>query len=445
MELKQLIIKGLYGYYDYDVKFNSDMTFLYGKNGCGKTTILNIVESIITGEIYKLSDYNFISIELFFGDEASEEKIYIEYQNEKILLIFKKNEHILNLKNSESENINLEISDQDREREIPNIYFKRYPILVDISKTFNYIYLPLNRINHKYRLDRIRLARRILYRRRSVNNDENLLENISCIIRENYRNIEYEISKVNDKFRDNILKSFLISKNYYNINKIINTIIKDKRFVSELDNIQKTYLGILTELDIVNDNDLQESKKAFSKIIDDMRSFYIENKKRDGLIDLVLRYQEIMKIKDIIELAKLMEKEKCRLREPLELFLNTMNDFIKDESDSKEIYMDNFGKVYFKMDNTKDKIEITNLSSGEKQLLIFFTYLIFEVDRDSKAIFVVDEPELSLHLSWQKQFVKKIRDINPNIQLIFATHAPEIVGGNYDKMVELKKIFNKYE
>lgn len=445
MELKQLIIKGLYGCYDYYVKFNNDMTFLYGKNGCGKTTILNIVESIITGELYKLSDYNFISIELFFGDEASEGKIYIEYQKEKILVIFKKNKYILNLKNSESENINLEVSNQDREREITNIYFKKYPILVDICKTFNYIYLPLNRINHKSRLVRIRLARRTLYRRKSVNNDENLLENISYIIRDHYRSIEYAISKVNDKFRDNILKSFLISKKYYDSNAIINTIITDKEFVGELDNIQKTYLEILTELGIVDDNELQESKRVFCKIIDDMRSYYIENKKGDGHIDLVLKYQEIMKIKDIIELAKLMETEKSRLREPLKLFLNTMNDFVKDESDSKEIYIDDFGNVYFQIENTGEKIEITNLSSGEKQLLIFFTYLIFEVDRDKKAIFVVDEPELSLHLSWQKQFVKKIRDINPNIQLIFATHAPDIVGGNYDKMVELKKTFNKYE
>lgn len=442
MELKQLIIHGLYGRYDYDVKFNSDMTFLYGKNGCGKTTILNIVESIITGEIYKLFDYNFISIELIFGEETTKERINIEYKNENILVIFKNNKHILNLKNLKLKNMDLEAYDQVRE--INRIYFEKYPILIDICKTFNYIYLPLNRINHKSRLVRIRLPRRVSYRR-TVNHDENLLDNISYIIRENYRTIEYAISKVNDKFRDSILKSFLISKKYYDINAIINTVITDKEFIGELDNIQKTYLDILAELDIVDDNELQESKEVFSKIIDDMRSFYIENKKEDGLIDLVLRYQEIMKIKDIIELAKLMETEKSRLREPMKLFLNTMNDFVKDESDSKEIYIDNFGNVYFQIENTGEKIEITNLSSGEKQLLIFFTYLIFEVDRDKKAIFVVDEPELSLHLSWQKQFVKKIRDINPNIQLIFATHAPEIVGGNYDKMIELKKVFNKYK
>ena len=79
------------------------------------------------------------------------------------------------------------------------------------------------------------------------------------------------------------------------------------------------------------------------------------------------------------------------------------------------------------------------MSSGEKQLLTFFANLIFNVDRKSSGIFVVDEPELSLHLSWQKIFVDKAININNNIQLIFATHAPEIIGRYRDKMFRLEK------
>ena len=52
---------------------------------------------------------------------------------------------------------------------------------------------------------------------------------------------------------------------------------------------------------------------------------------------------------------------------------------------------------------------------------------------------MVDEPELSLHLSWQKMFIDKAMRINQNMQLIFATHAPEIVGCHRDKMVKLIK------
>lgn len=49
VKLVDLLIEGLYGCYNYNVKFNTDVTFLYGMNGCGKTTVLNITEAIITG------------------------------------------------------------------------------------------------------------------------------------------------------------------------------------------------------------------------------------------------------------------------------------------------------------------------------------------------------------------------------------------------------------
>ena len=49
MKLKKLIVKKLHDAYDYSVDFNNDITFLYGTNGCGKTTVLNITEAIITG------------------------------------------------------------------------------------------------------------------------------------------------------------------------------------------------------------------------------------------------------------------------------------------------------------------------------------------------------------------------------------------------------------
>lgn len=64
--------------------------------------------------------------------------------------------------------------------------------------------------------------------------------------------------------------------------------------------------------------------------------------------------------------------------------------------------------------------------------------------KDKKSgIFVVDEPELSLHLSWQKIFIDKVLEVNKNIQLIFATHAPEIIGTRRNKMFKLEKKYTK--
>lgn len=47
MIIKRLEIKNLHGIYNYNVSFNDDLTFIFGENGCGKTTILDIVSSIV--------------------------------------------------------------------------------------------------------------------------------------------------------------------------------------------------------------------------------------------------------------------------------------------------------------------------------------------------------------------------------------------------------------
>ena len=100
-----------------------------------------------------------------------------------------------------------------------------------------------------------------------------------------------------------------------------------------------------------------------------------------------------------------MEQEKASIMQPMETFLNTMNSFIGHNEEGKELCINSDGQIYFKTKYSKDKISIQHLSSGEKQLITFFANLIFMVKDKSSGIFVVDEPELSLHLSWQKTFI----------------------------------------
>ena len=64
------------------------------------------------------------------------------------------------------------------------------------------------------------------------------------------------------------------------------------------------------------------------------------------------------------------------------------------------------------------------------------------MDQRKTSIVIVDEPELSLHLSWQRMFIKKSLEVGKGVQLIFATHSPEIIGkyGNY--AYEITKVVN---
>lgn len=84
---------------------------------------------------------------------------------------------------------------------------------------------------------------------------------------------------------------------------------------------------------------------------------------------------------------------------------------------------------------------IRALSSGEKQLLIIMGQALLQDCKPS--IFIADEPELSLHVVWQERLVNYIREINPAAQVIFATHSPDIVGKYMECVIESSEVFIK--
>ena len=56
---------------------------------------------------------------------------------------------------------------------------------------------------------------------------------------------------------------------------------------------------------------------------------------------------------------------------------------------------------------------------------------------DKPVVYVADEPELSLHVTWQAKFLDSIVDLGKQIQIIVATHSPDIVGPFADKVIDL--------
>ena len=91
---------------------------------------------------------------------------------------------------------------------------------------------------------------------------------------------------------------------------------------------------------------------------------------------------------------------------------------------SKKLILKKNGEIEIELPN-EDYSSIYKLSSGEKQIIVMLAQLIFGKKRQ---IFIIDEPELSLHLGWQEIFVKTIIDASPDTQFILATHSPSIIG-----------------
>ena len=82
-------------------------------------------------------------------------------------------------------------------------------------------------------------------------------------------------------------------------------------------------------------------------------------------------------------------------------------------------------------------LDLERLSSGEQHELVILYELLFRTK--SNSLILIDEPELSLHVLWQEQFVKDLQVTAgvSNFRAIIATHSPEIIGDRWDLTVEL--------
>jgi predicted ATPase len=77
------------------------------------------------------------------------------------------------------------------------------------------------------------------------------------------------------------------------------------------------------------------------------------------------------------------------------------------------------------------EISLQSLSSGERQLL---QILLLTLSGRTSSV-IVDEPELSMHVDWQLRLVESMRLVNPECQLVLATHSPEVMARVGDKFI----------
>lgn len=91
----------------------------------------------------------------------------------------------------------------------------------------------------------------------------------------------------------------------------------------------------------------------------------------------------------------------------------------------------------FQASNAK-RVPPQSLSSGEQHELVLFYELLFKVRPNS--LILIDEPELSLHVAWQQQFLDDLQEIAKlsTLDILIATHSPQIIHDRWDLTVELK-------
>ena len=195
--------------------------------------------------------------------------------------------------------------------------------------------------------------------------------------------------------------------------------------LSDDKNTKEGLLKRLEEIDLLTKNlskyelaTILDTQSFFTALSDETKSYYHVS------VELLSPYIDSLesRLNALIPIYNIIHK-----------FVTTINEMLTDKTISY-----NLKTGFYINSSLGEKLEPNYLSSGEQQLLLLFLYVL--VARDSKSLFMIDEPEISLNIKWQRNLIKALVDITDgeSTQFIFASHSMEILSVHLDKVIRLE-------
>ena len=150
---------------------------------------------------------------------------------------------------------------------------------------------------------------------------------------------------------------------------------------------------------------------------------------------------------ELVRLSTLLKEKLQHTDEATEKQIQVLKDIVeRSQFSNKNFECDKaFGFRFVANDEYQTKLAMRDLSSGEQHIMLMTLYMLFEAPE--KAIVLVDEPEMSFHLSWQGDYLKNLRQIVAlrNVQCIIATHSPIIFDSEYSLAIDLYEQMHQEE
>jgi len=208
------------------------------------------------------------------------------------------------------------------------------------------------------------------------------------------------------------------SKSPINLNVVmVNTFDnKSDQISGDLFDLDNQLLQLMERFSIFQLSLVQELKKKVGKKIEE-RDSIIKNLDSAASPDHYLHLQQLTA--EINSVTTEVNAPLLKFTQIIDGFFNNTNKSITFDHDGGSLMVEIWN------DDKPYHIKITDLSSGEKQLLVIFLTVILQ--NNQSFILLMDEPETSLHVEWQAIFIDKIKELNPNVQIIIATHNPLIL------------------
>lgn len=412
MNIKSVIVNGLFHTFNHEIKFNNgNIAIIIGENGIGKTTILQIINSIFSKKFEYLFTIEFNDIQLTFTNDVW--KITKEKrEKENIITIKREGSRPFYIKNKNNQDLLwlrrfiIQINDNEWLDRRTGMSISRDEIIQRYGKDpcmeFDNIPDWFNNAvknNHVIYIKTQRLYRTEYERERDVRELEYMVKTYSNELVKLLQEIDTKFTttsiQLDSTFPVRLLKE-VNQKNKQITPEYIHGIITD------IDNLNK-YRALLSSVGIIKKQD------------DDFISSSLGTLNDTGALSILNLY--INDNKQKLEVFNNIARK-------LEILLRIINKRFKH----KKLSVDK-NKGFIIKSNYEDRdIDVEKLSSGEQNELIIFYNLLFKTNNDD--IVLIDEPEISLHIAWQQQLINDLKEIakETGISLLISTHSPDIIG-----------------
>ena len=431
MELNKLIINGLFGHFNHIVRFkDGNITIVTAPNGYGKTVCLKVIDAIFNRKLTFLCDLQFTSIELHTSHgimsidkdlRSSPEKISMSHSDIETPHEYQRDYEFSTHKNKSIHGIDAHVPFLHRvgpreweDHRTEEIYtfdevvdnFSEYLPDEFTSKNYPQWYKEFSDSLNAHFIQDQRLIQRKIYSERNrrkgfIDTIEKYAHELSELISQSRFRSAHASQQLDTTFPERLLR-------------------KDNRFVA------------------MEPENLKEELKTLQKKRADLSAFNLLSSAQHLP---ALHVLDEIKAEDTKVLTLYVQDTKEKLASyddiyrKIELFSRILN---SKRLSFKKIKIDS--EKGFNFETEKDRpLKLTQLSSGEQHQVVLLYELIFKTEKN--VLVLIDEPEISLHVAWQKEFLKDLKEIIniQNMPVVIATHSPQIIDGNWDLTVDLEE------
>lgn len=429
MELRRLVYKNVYGYLSGDLTFKRGENFLVGINGCGKTTALNLIRWMLEPSLAELCtlEHDLITLDLKYGKYLySIRSRFLKQQHELKITTKDKSRNFKPIRTKLHVAPKM-LRGQVHLREIKTSYENLAPEAHEVE-TWAFIFEELSspvfvglkrNVRENGQPPIIEGARRKSRQGRVQSPASIAIE----LMRDAFNTGRRHLVEINEELNRKVLElsfSGILSSGNLATNTSSGKSQKSKisqlktRFKTSSD--QGAYSKALSAEDV---------RSAVVKYLEDLEELLSSSEgKQDTWV--ILNQQNFVRASKMFDLFEKHEQRAKIVQAEMTTFEFAVNRFLNDSG--KHIQFDeDTGAPQFICSNFDEKLSLSDLSSGEAQIVIVLSYFAFLAKTGVPII--IDEPELSLHVEWQSHFVEAVQQVMPSeCQTIMATHSPEICG-----------------